>query len=80
MGGFRAVLGQQNWTQKGRAQSDPTASICPIEEPAELDARVANSRQVGGPAHIVDLSAWMRAYGSAKPQPSGGKIARLDRT
>ena len=34
--GFRAVLRRRNRTQKGRAQSDPTASICLIEEPAAL--------------------------------------------
>ena len=53
--GFRSVLRRRNRTQKGRAQSDPTASICPIEDPAELDAFVAESRKVGGAAHIVDL-------------------------
>jgi integrase len=53
--GFRAVLRRRNRTQQGRAQSDPTASICPIEDPAELDALVEQSRQVGGAAHIVDL-------------------------
>jgi len=53
--GFRAVLRRRNRTQKGRAQNDPTASICPIEKPAEVDALVTHSRQVGGSAHIVDL-------------------------
>jgi hypothetical protein len=53
--GFRAVLRRRNRTQKGRAQSDPRANICPIEEPAELDALVEHSRKVGGPVHIVDL-------------------------
>jgi integrase len=53
--GFRAILRRRNRTQKGRAQSDPTASICPIEDPTELDAFVAESRKVGGAAHIVDL-------------------------
>jgi integrase len=53
--GFRAVLRRRSRTQKGRSESDPTASICPIEEPSELDALVTQSRQVGGVRHIVDL-------------------------
>jgi integrase len=53
--GFRAILRRRNRTQKGRAQSDPTASIYPIEDPAALDAFVAESRNIGGAAHIVDL-------------------------
>jgi integrase len=53
--GFRAILRRRNRTQKGRAQNDPTASIYPIEDPAALDAFVAESRNVGGAAHIVDL-------------------------
>jgi len=53
--GFRAVLRRRNRTQKGRAQNDPTASICPIEKAEEVDAFVTHSRQVGGVAHIVDL-------------------------
>jgi integrase len=53
--GFRAVLRRRNRTQKGRAQSDPTASICPIEKASEIDALIEESRRLGGAAHIVDL-------------------------
>ena len=55
--GFRAVLRRRNRTQQGRAQGDATASICPIEDPDEVDALVAQSRSVGGAAHIVDLDS-----------------------
>ena len=53
--GFRAVLRRRTRTQRGRAESDPTASICPIEEPEALDALVAASQRAGGEAHIVNL-------------------------
>ncbi len=53
--GFRAVLRRRNRTQQGRAQSDPRATICPIEDPEELEALVVESRRIGGEAHIVDL-------------------------
>lgn len=53
--GFRAVLRRRNRTQRGRAQGDLAASICPIESAEELDGLVAHSRLAGGPAHIVDL-------------------------
>ena len=49
--GFRAVLRRRNRTQKGRAQSDPTASICPIEEPKELDETVQDT--IGEIANMV---------------------------
>jgi integrase len=42
-------------TQKGRAASDPTASICPIESAEEVAAFATASQAVDGAAHIVDL-------------------------
>ncbi len=52
---FRAVLRRRSRTQKGRSQSDPGASIAPIEDPVAVDAFVNASRSIGGPDHILDL-------------------------
>jgi hypothetical protein len=53
--GMRGVPRGRNRTQKGRAENDPTGTICPIEDREELESFVEASRDVGGAHHMVDL-------------------------